>query len=201
LSLDDLLKTLNERGSSLVFLSFGKIDVVPDVLWGQLHRTRKALRKQFGIADFNVLRDGIWSEENSEITILVFEIEQPILSGVKKHVGPPLEFAKECESFLQKYSANDDVVAGPFIENGRWVVELSRKFTDAAEFLKAKIESGGRNIGVAELISEAVRKVGLVLVGEDITEHYIYNAGFASFLTDFVSGKPFWLETKCEPSH
>jgi tRNA nucleotidyltransferase (CCA-adding enzyme) len=198
LSLDELLKTLKGRGSSLIFLCFGKINVVPDVLWGQLHRTRKAIRKQFEIADFSVLRDAIWSEENSEVTILVFEIEQPVLAGVKKHLGPPLEYGKECESFLQKYIANDDVVAGPFIDNGRWVVEISRKFTDAAEFLRDKVGSGGRNIGVAELISEALRKDGLVLVGEEITEHYIYNAGFASFLTDFVSGKPFWLETKYE---
>jgi hypothetical protein len=34
------------------------------------------------------------------------------------------------------------------------------------------------------------------LFGEEVTEHYVYNKGFAEFLTGFLSGKPFWLETK-----
>ena len=198
LSVEELCETLRARGSSLVFLTFGKIDAVPDVLWGQLYRTRKALRKQFELAEFRVLRDAIWTEANAEVLIFVFEIEQRALAGVRKHVGPPLEFGMECESFLEKYLDSDDVVAGPFIDNGRWMVELRRRFIDAGEFLMAKVTSGGREIGVADLIAKAMNKDFLVLVGEDITEHYIYNNGFAAFLTDFLSGKPFWLETKCK---
>ncbi len=197
LSIEDLRETLRSRGSSVVFLTLGKIDAVPDVLWGQLYRTQKALRKQFELADFNVLRNAIWSEGNSEVTVFVFELERQHLSGVRNHLGPPLEFGKECESFLDKYLDSADVVAGPFIQDGRWMVELRRRFTDAAEFLRAKVGSGGREVGVAGLIAKEIRKDFLVLVGEDITEHYIYNAGFAAFLTGFLSGKPFWLETEC----
>ncbi len=197
LSIEELQETIASRGSSLIFLAFGGLEAVPDVLWGQLHRTRKALSKQLELADFRILRDAAWSEDDAEVTILVFEVEQRILSSVKRHFGPPLEFSKECESFISKYSANDDVVAGPFIDEGRWVVEVRRKFTDAAEYLEAKVLSGGRNVGVAELIAKELPKSGQVLVGEEITMHYTYNHEFAVFLTDFLSGKPFWLETKC----
>ena len=198
LSVEELQSTLRSRGSSVVFLALEKIEAVPDVLWGQLHRTRKALGKQLELSDFRVLRDGVWSEENGALTVFVYELEQRVLSSVKKHLGPPLEFREECESFLAKYSEkNSAVVTGPFIEGGRWMVELERKSTDAADFLRGKLASGGRDIGVAELIAKALRRDFLVLVGDEITEHFAYNREFAEFLTAFLGGKPFWLETKC----
>ena len=46
--------------------------------------------------DFHVLRDAVWSDEEN-LCAFVFELEQHVLSGVKKHVGPPLEREKECE--------------------------------------------------------------------------------------------------------
>jgi tRNA nucleotidyltransferase (CCA-adding enzyme) len=122
LTVEELRETLKTRGSSLVFLIFGKINAVPDVLWGQLHRTRKALRKQLELGDFVVLRDDVWNEENSELSVFVFELEQCVLSAAKKHLGPPLEFEKECESFLTKYTEKSGVIAGPFIDDGRWLL-------------------------------------------------------------------------------
>jgi tRNA nucleotidyltransferase (CCA-adding enzyme) len=193
LSVEELHQTLQKRGLTLVFLTFNKIQAVPDVLWGQLYRTRKALRKQLELGDFKVLRDAVWSEDHAETAVLVFELEQRTLPATRIHLGPPLEFQKECEDFLAKYTDNPNVAAGPFINDGRWVVELPRKFTDAAELLKAKVAGGGRNAGVAELVAEALREHFLVLVDEEITEHYVYNEGFAAFLTEFLSGKPFWL--------
>jgi tRNA nucleotidyltransferase (CCA-adding enzyme) len=198
LNADELLETFRNRGSTLVFLVLGKIDAVPDVLWGQLHRTRKALRKQLELADFKVLRDDVWSEENTLFSVFVFELEQQTLPAAKKHLGPPLEFQNECNSFLAKYASNSNVITGPFIDGGRWVVEVHRKFTDAAVMLKEKMKGGGRDAGVAELLAKEAHKHFLVLVGDQITEHYIYNDTFAEYLTSFLSGKPFWLETKCK---
>ncbi|MCW4009362.1 MAG: CCA tRNA nucleotidyltransferase [Candidatus Bathyarchaeota archaeon] len=195
LTVEELHQTLQNRGSTLVFLAFSKIQAVPDVLWGQLYRTQKALRKQLELGDFKVLRDAVWSEEHAKDAVFVFELEQRTLPDVKKHLGPPLELQRECENFLSKYTEKPTVSAGPFIDQGRWVVELTRKFTDATELLKARVAGGGRNAGVAELIAKALKEHFLVLVCEEVTEHYIYNEGFAEFLTDFLSGKPFWLHT------
>ncbi len=197
MGVEELEQALESRASALVFLVLGSIKAVPDVLWGQLHRSRKALQKQLELADFGVLRSYVWSEEDAAVTVFVFEVEQRFLPGVKKHLGPPLEFSKECDSFLSKYDENVDVLAGPFIEGGRWVVELRRKFTDAAEFLKVKVASGGRDMGVAGLIANALQENVSVLVGTEVSEHYLYNEGFAESLTGFLSGRPFWLGKKC----
>jgi len=194
LSAEALKSKLENRGSSLIFLTLGKIEAVPDVLWGQLYRTQRSLRKLAELNDFKVLRDTVWSDEKT-LSVFVLEFEQRVLPSVKKHLGPPLEREKECEKFLSKHAHNNDVVSGPYIEDGRWVVELRRKVTDTVEFLKEKLKDGGRNIGAAELMSQAFREKIEVLINSEVVEVYQRNGEFAEFLTVFLSGKPFWLET------
>jgi len=152
------------------------------------------LRKLAELNDFKVLRDAVWSDEKT-LSVFVFELEQRVLPSVKKHLGTPLERENECENFLSKYAHNDDVVSGPYIGDGRWVVELRRRFTDVVELLREKLTEGGRNIGVAELISQAFREKLRILVNSEVVEVYRGNGEFAEFLTDFLSCKPFWLET------
>jgi len=194
LSAEALKSKLENRGASVIFLTIGHIKAVPDVLWGQLYRTQRSLRKLAELSDFKVLRDAVWSDEKT-LSVFVFELEQRVLPNVKKHLGPPLEREKECKNFLSKYAHNDDVVSGPYIEAGRWIVELWRKVTDAVELLKEKLKDGGRNIGAAELISQAFQEKLGILVNSEVVEVYQRNSEFAEFLTDFLSGKPFWLET------
>jgi tRNA nucleotidyltransferase (CCA-adding enzyme) len=166
-------RELKNRGEALVFLPLENVETIPDVLWGQLYKTKRALRKLAMLNDFKVLRDAVWSDEK---TFSVFTLE------------------KECEKFLSKYTSNGGAVSGPLIEDGRWVVELRRRFTDVAELLKENLGGGGRNIGVAEVMSQAFKEKLEVLVDNDVLELYRINSGFAEFLTSFLSGKPFWLE-------
>ena len=118
------------------------------------------------------------------------------LPNIKKHLGPPLEREEESENFLAKYAGNPQVVSGPYIEDGRWIVVVPRKTTDAAALLKEKLRDGGKNSGVAELIVQSIRKKHKILVNAEIAELYFENRDFAEFLTDFLEGKPFWLRTK-----
>ena len=105
-----------------------------------------------------------------------------------------MEREEECGNFLAKYLDNGSVVSGPFIEDGRWMVEVTRKCTDVVELLKAKLNDGGRNMGVADLISNAFRDGFNLSVNGEVSEVYIGNKAFAECLTDFLDGKPFWLK-------
>jgi tRNA nucleotidyltransferase (CCA-adding enzyme) len=143
--------------------------------------------------DYKVLRDTVWSNEKN-LSIFIFELERQLLPNIKKHLGPPLEREAEGENFLAKYASNPQVIAGPYIKDGRWIVVLPRKTTDAAAFLKEKIADGGKNAGVAELIAQSIRKNNKILVNGEIAKLYVENGDFAEFLTDFLWGKPFWLK-------
>lgn len=194
-STETVQQKLENRGSACIFVTCAAIKAVPDVLWGQLYRTQRALRKIAELSDFKMLRDAVWSDEKT-LNVFTLELEQQVLPSVKKHLGPPITRENECEKFLAKYAeGNGDVVAGPYIEDGRWMVELQRRCTDAVELLREKLRGGGRNTGVAELVSQALKREFSVLVNSEISKVYSGNKEFAEFLTDFLNGKPFWLET------
>ena len=186
---------LENRGSSIVFLVIDQVGAVPDVLWGQLYRTKRSLHKLIELNDYKILKDAVWSNEKN-LSIFIFELEQQVLPNIKKHLGPPLEREVESENFLAKYADNKSVISGPYIEDGRWIVEVPRKTTDAVVLLKEKLADGGKNAGVAELIAKSIRKNLTVLVKDEIAAVYKENHDFAEFLTDFLSGKPFWLKVE-----
>ncbi|HJW65323.1 MAG TPA: CCA tRNA nucleotidyltransferase [Candidatus Bathyarchaeia archaeon] len=193
LSTKELQEKLKQRGSNCLFLTFRNVNAVPDILWGQLYKTQRSLRKLLELNDFKVLRDAVWSDEKT-LSAFVFELEQRAIPYAKKHLGPPLERQEECENFLSKYVANGGVLSGPFIEDGRWVVEVPRKHTDAVELLQAKLQEGGRNTGVADLISKAIKDGFKLMANSEVSEVYSGNKAFAEFLTEFLDGKPFWLK-------
>ena len=189
------LKTeLEKRDVKIIFLAFGNVGAVPDILWGQLYKTQRSLRKLVELNDFKILRDFAWSDEMN-LNVFVFELEDCCISPVKKHLGPPLEKEQECEKFLAKHQDGSGTVSGPYVEDGRWVVQVRRKYTDACKLLHERLRDGGRNAGVADQIAQVIRNGFQIYVNGEIIPVYHGNIEFARFLTDFLSGKPKWLET------
>jgi len=193
LTVKELKHELARRGSTIIFLTFRKVNAVPDILWGQLYKSQKSLHKLVQLNDFKILRDLPWSDEKT-LCMFMFELEHCCLPPVKKHLGPPLEKEQECERFLKKHLNNFGTVSGPYIEDGRWVVEVRRKYKDACDLLRERLKDGGRRAGVAEQISQVLRKGFQIFLNEEVIKIYEKNSEFAKFLTEFLSGKPKWLE-------
>jgi tRNA nucleotidyltransferase (CCA-adding enzyme) len=193
LPLERLKTLLESHDLSIVFLVIDQVPSVPDVLWGQLYRTKRSLHKLIELNDCKILKDAVWSNEKN-LSIFIFELEQQILPKIKKHLGPPLEREPECKSFLEKYVWNEHITSGPFVEDGRWMVLLPRKTTDVVMLLRDKLAGGGKSVGVADLIAESIRKKLKVMVNGEISGVYSENGDFAVFLTEFTSGRPFWLK-------
>ncbi|MEM2273062.1 MAG: CCA tRNA nucleotidyltransferase, partial [Candidatus Bathyarchaeia archaeon] len=64
-SVNDLLKIIRDRGSSIIFIKTGAIKVVPDILWGQLFRSQRALLNLIKQFNFDVIRSEVWSDEEN----------------------------------------------------------------------------------------------------------------------------------------
>lgn len=191
---EQLAKTLKTRGSTLMFLKFGKLTAVPDILWGQLYRSQRTLRTMLKQHDFSVIRDNVWSDEEN-FSVIIFELEQQILSPFKKHLGPPIEKRTECERFLQKHLGASQTVSGPHIEDGRWVVETKRKYSNVVRLVNEKLKGRGRQrLSLPDLITESVKKDFEVMVNEECIKLYSCSPEFAIFLTNFLDGKPRWLK-------
>ncbi|MCS7114411.1 MAG: CCA tRNA nucleotidyltransferase [Nitrososphaerota archaeon] len=193
LTAEALKENLHNRGSTLVFVVFGEVNAVPDVLWGQLYKSQRSLSRLLQLNDFNPLRAAALSNEK-DLNMFVFELESRFLPPVKKHLGPPLEKERDCRNFLAKHVNSQGVVAGPYIEGDRWMVLLKRKHVDAVALLKERLVNGGRNAGIGKEIAQTLKGGFKIYVNEEISEVYEKNGDFAKFLTDFLSGKPKWLE-------
>ncbi len=193
LSAKELKHTLTRHGSTLIFVAFGRVEAVADILWGQLYKSQRSLRKQLEMNGFNVFRGLPWSDEES-LNMFIFEVEQRHISPIKKHLGPPLEKREACSKFLNKHVAKAYTVSGPYIDSGRWIVETRREYTDVATLLKSKLK-GGTPVGIADRISKTLAEGFKVLANEEIVEIYDKNDKFARFLTEFLSGRPKWLKS------
>ena len=188
-----IVDLMMKRDSSMIFVKFGRVNAVPDVLWGQLYKSQRALRGLLKRNDFRIIRDAVWSNEK-DINLIIFEVEHLQLPAVKKHLGPPLDKQGECENFLRKHLDSPDTFSGPMIEDGRWIVETRRKHLESDELLEQKLlKDGGRQIGVAEEIAKAVKKNFEILTDNIILNLYKSNDDFAEFLTKYYKGKPSWL--------
>ena len=188
----ELANKINARGSTIIFIKFEGDAMVPDVLWGQLYRSQKSLRKLIEQNDFKVLHDTVWSNEK-KLNVFVFEVENRSLPNMKQHLGPPLRKKVECDNFLRKHVGADSTVSGPSVEEGRWVVDVKRKHTDVVQMLKQKLGKGGRRDGVAEIVSKAIADSLEVMVKNEVLGLYSANPEFAKFLTEYLEGKPRWL--------
>ncbi len=179
----------------IVFVTFGGKRSVPDILWGQLYKSQRSLRKLIELNDFAVLRDVAWSDE-AELNMFVFELEQQVISPLKKHLGPPLIKQLESERFIAKHLDARHTFSGPMVENGRWVVHIRRRYIDVVTLLSDSLKDGGKRVGVANGLSSAVRNGLRIFVNDGIEPIYRKNKGFAKFFTEFLSGKPKWLEAE-----
>jgi len=188
---EKLVQAITTRGSTIVLVKFGRVKTVPDIFWGQLYKSQRSLRKMLQQHDFNILRECAWSDE--DFNILIFEMENGLLPPIKKHLGPPIEKRLECENFLRKYHEVPRTISGPRVEGGRWVVEIQRKYTDIVDLLDVKLKDGGKRIGVANLISQAITNSFEILVNKEVLRLYSANLDFAKFLTEYLEGKPRWL--------
>jgi tRNA nucleotidyltransferase (CCA-adding enzyme) len=188
----ELVTKINARGSTIVFISFKGGPAVSDVLWGQLYKSQRVMRNLIQKHDFKVLRDVVWSNEKT-LNIFIFELENRFLSNMKRHLGPPLSKRISCNKFLRKHKEADSTVSGPRIEEGRWVVDVKRRYTDVVELLNEKLREREASVGLADFVSKAVKDSLKILVNDQVLKLYSVNSEFAKFLTEYLEGKQVWL--------
>ena len=181
------------RGSTILVIVIGRMDIVVDILWSQLYKTERALVNLLQNNDFSIIRSLSWSDEKT-LNVILLELEQDELSSAKRHIGPPVSRATESASFLTKHLVSKDTVSGPWFEGERWVVEKRRAFPSAIELLKTALRSGGCDIGVASEPASCFRRRVQILRNEFLGRLLSRNQEFAKAMNTFLSGRPPWLE-------
>jgi tRNA nucleotidyltransferase (CCA-adding enzyme) len=122
-------------------------------------------------------------EMNEDRSILLFELMNTETPKMRRHIGPPLWNQSNADRFIAKYCGSGDtgIFAGPFIEDGRYIVEIPRKFTSVEDLLRS-----------AEVLDVGLGKH----VRQSMSEHWDVHAGvacwspaFAPFISRFLVRK------------
>jgi tRNA nucleotidyltransferase (CCA-adding enzyme) len=190
----EMIHQLESRGTDTLFILLPCERISPDIIWGELKKSSKALRNLLEKHDFQVVNSDSWSDEVST-SVMVIELASAKLSRIKIHEGP-LAGDPNQDKFLEKHLRDEKTMGGPWIKNGRWHVELKRDYTDAKQLMDSKLltEENLPDIGLSKDIEKWLKKGGKVLLNTEILTLYSSNRSFAVFLTGFYNKQPSWLQ-------
>ncbi|MFZ2411104.1 MAG: CCA tRNA nucleotidyltransferase [Candidatus Methanoperedens sp.] len=172
---NEFKKILTARGTSLIAIEFAAPDVVEDVLFPQLHKLEESVREMFERYDFRVYNSGIWADKKA---IALFELETASLPQVKRHTGPHVWAKEHASAFKSKYK-DSNTFSNVFIENGKYMVEIPRKYTGARKL----VESGILNCALGKHVALSIKKEFQVLEDSELLD--ITDEEFRKFLRRF----------------
>jgi tRNA nucleotidyltransferase (CCA-adding enzyme) len=147
----EILERLESRKSSQHAIIFKAPDVVEDVLYPQLYKMEQAVAALLNEYEFSVIKTGVWS--GKEGTVVILELISGTLPNVKKHVGPPVWVKEHAQKFKEKYAGSKDVFGG-YIENGKYIFEIRRKYPNAKGLLENQLINCSLGKQVHQSVSE-----------------------------------------------
>ncbi|WP_292369031.1 CCA tRNA nucleotidyltransferase [Methanoregula sp. UBA64] len=174
-SRDELAAILASRGTSLYAVTFATPPFIDEIVVPQLRRSTGAVSDLLARNGFVVHHAHY--EMGTERCMLLFELLTDELPPIRRHEGPPLWNKVNAEKFREKY--RDAVLPGPFVENGRYVMEVPREYRSAADLLTSKELL---NVGVGRHIRASLEKDWCVLEGADC-----WDEAFAGFIAGFFA--------------
>ncbi len=134
LSVTKLRALAKRRGGHLLAVSLRAPEVTDDVLYPQLRKGHRAFLELFDREGFAV-HDSRFDVAGKE-AVFLFEFVIASLPRVQRHEGPPV-WVKNAKEFLAKWQRDSRRLAGPFIVQERWTVDVAREYVDPASLVKA----------------------------------------------------------------
>ncbi len=132
ISKKELKKRISQRGTEVVSIVFDVPDIVDDILYPQLFKAEKSIVYMIDRHGFKVFGSDVCAKENKVIIFLEMEIFR--LPKIKKHVGPPVTSKNRAIDFIDKHKGSP-----LYIEDGKYVSEIERKYTDVFDLLENKL--------------------------------------------------------------
>nr|MDO8100346.1 CCA tRNA nucleotidyltransferase [Candidatus Njordarchaeota archaeon] len=192
LTMKQLSNLTKNRKTDTLFVLLPCQKISPDIIWGELRRSTRALKKLLELNDFEVVSHDSWSDEEKDASIVI-ELASNNLSAVKVHEGPAAGDPNQ-EKFLEKHLHSEKTIAGPWIKDGKWQVELKREYCNAKQLIEAKLKSENLSeIGISKDIAKWIKEGGEVVLNEGILPYYSAKKSFAEFLTKYYTKRPDWL--------
>lgn len=175
LSDEEYQNILEKRGTSVLAIEFEAPNVVEDVLFPQLHKLEESAKRLLEHYDFKVYNSEVWAKDKA---IILFELESEQLPAVKKHQGPQVWARKHSLAFKSKYQKTKRF-SNIYIKNGRYMVEIPRRYVHAKKLVNDKLTS----CALGKHVALSIKKEYHVLKDNEILE--LKDNEFRCFLRKF----------------
>ncbi len=133
---EEFLRILDLRSTKLITVTIPTPPYTADTVVPQLRKSAESIRELLERSDFVINRIDVCMRD--ERSMLLFELLADDLPAVRRHLGPPVWSAGNARKFVDKY-ADTGALSGPFIEEGRYYVEIPRQYTRAADMLRSRL--------------------------------------------------------------
>jgi len=178
LSDEEVQARMDARGTMPIILEFEAPDVVEDILYPQLRKAEESIRALLTRNGFFVLRSDVFAY--LDMAVMLFEMEVWVQSRACCRLGPPVWEAEHADRFL---AAHPHPLSGPYIKEGRVVVEESRQHTTARDLLAAELEG----LSLGKHLSRAIRQGHKIYAGQEILK--ISDREFRIFLARYLDAR------------
>ena len=149
---DDLKEKIFSRNTYFVGIQIETKPLVDDVLYPQLKKTAKSIVAFLKEEEILVLRYDYSVDENK--ILFLIELHSKDVPSVRKVIGPPVYQDYHVVEFLKKYTQNNEIVSGPWIESDRIVIETKRE-GDIEKIFKKIIAK--ENLGAGKNIKDDIK--------------------------------------------
>lgn len=178
LSDDELIALINARGTMPILLEFAAPDVVEDVLYPQLRKAESSIKALLERSGYSLLRSDVSAYRDR--AVLLFEMQVWQLSIARARIGPP---AWEAEHIARFLAAHSRPLFGPYVANGKVVVEEARRYTSARDLL----EEESAKLSLGKHLSASIRDGHNIYAGYELLG--IKDEGFRTFLAHYFQAE------------
>ena len=170
---------VEKRKTTLYTLTFPTPPYIEEIVVPQLRKSLDAITALLARHEFVVNRAAYCMQVDR--CMLLFELLTDSLPPVTRHFGPPLWARENARQFSEKYirgMKEGRIFAGPYIENGIYVVELERRYSTAGALLASP---DLLEVGLGRHVKSEIRDSLSVKCGPDCMEKE-----FAIFIITFL---------------
>jgi len=175
---EELIAQINERETMPILLEFAAPDVVEDVIYPQLRKAESSIKALLEKSGFSMLRSDVSTYRDR--AVILFEMQVWQLSKACLRTGPP---AWEAEHLARFLAAHPKPLSGPYIANGKVVVEEARRYTSARDLLAEE----SANLSLGKHLSASIREGHNIYAGLELQG--IKDEGFRIFLAHYFRAK------------
>lgn len=174
---DVFTQMMEVRGTSLYALVFSTPPFIEDIVVPQLRKSALSIQHLLERNEFVVNRHA-W-HMTPGLSMLLFELLVDTLPPLRRHTGPPISSGSNALKFLNTYlSVSDRLLAGPYINDDRYIVEIKRAYQKAEDLL---ISRDLYSIALGKHIRQSLEESFQILVGQDVLI-----PGFEEFISEFL---------------